>query len=184
MDRRPVNIPHRVLFIGNSYTYCNDLPELFGRIARAYGYNVEIRSVTKGGHKLEWHADPNDECGAMTEALLGNEHFDAAVLQEYSIRPALEDKTPFFSAVQMLCGKLRRNGVLRILLYQTWGRKEPCETLAEHGWTNREMTLRLAAAYEKIAAEQGCLLSPVGTAFYDVNTNHPEVVLYLSLIHI
>ena len=178
MDRRPVNIPHRVLFIGNSYTYCNDLPELFGRIARAYGYNVEIRSVTKGGHKLEWHADPNDECGAMTEALLGNEHFDAAVLQEYSIRPALEDKTPFFSAVQMLCGKLRRNGVLRILLYQTWGRKEPCETLAEHGWTNREMTLRLAAAYDKIAAEQGCLLSPVGTAFYDVNTNHPEVVLY------
>ena len=38
------------------------------------------------------------------------------------------------------------------------------------------MTLRLAAAYAKIAAEQGCLLSPVGTAFYDVNTNHPEVV--------
>lgn len=67
----PVNIPHRVLFIGNSYTYCNDLPELFGRIARAYGYNVEIRSVTKGGHKLEWHADPNDECGAMTEAVAG-----------------------------------------------------------------------------------------------------------------
>ena len=32
--------------------------------------------------------------------------------------------------------------------------------------------------FGKIAAEQGCLLSPVGTAFYDVNTNHPEVVLY------
>lgn len=83
-----------------------------------------------------------------------------------------------FPPYKCCAGKLRRNGVLRILLYQTWGRKEPCETLAEHGWTNREMTLRLAAAYEKIAAEQGCLLSPVGTAFYDVNTNHPEVVLY------
>lgn len=40
------------------------------------------------------------------------------------------------------------------------------------------MTLRLAAAYEKIAAEQGCLVSPVGTAFYAVHTRHPEIALY------
>ena len=39
-------------------------------------------------------------------------------------------------------------------------------------------TLRLAAAYEKIAAEQGCLVSPVGTAFYAVHTRHPEIALY------
>ena len=77
-----------------------------------------------------------------------------------------------------LCARLRRTGDVRILLYQTWGRKEPCETLDAHGWTNREMTLRLAAAYEKIAAEQGCLVSPVGTAFYAVHTRHPEIALY------
>ena len=165
MDTTHLNAPRSVLFIGNSYTYCNDLPSLFGEIARSRGYELQVRSVTKGGHTLEGHADPADECGAKLEALLQSERFDAVFLQEFSVRPALDDKTPFFNAVRTLCARLRRTGDVRILLYQTWGRKEPCETLDAHGWTNREMTLRLAAAYEKIAAEQGCLVSPVGTAF-------------------
>lgn len=178
MDTTHLNAPRSVLFIGNSYTYCNDLPSLFGEIARSRGYELQVRSVTKGGHTLEGHADPADECGAKLEALLQSERFDAVFLQEFSVRPALDDKTPFFNAVRTLCARLRRTGDVRILLYQTWGRKEPCETLDAHGWTNREMTLRLAAAYEKIAAEQGCLVSPVGTAFYAVHTRHPEIALY------
>ena len=192
METTHLNAPRSVLFIGNSYTYCNDLPSLFGELARSRGYELQVRSVTKGGHTLEGHADPADECGAKLEALLQSERFDAVFLQEVSVRPALDDKKPFFNAVRTLCARLRRTGDVRILLYQTWGRKEPCETLDAHGWTNREMTLRLAAAYEKIAAEQGCLVSPVGTAFYAVHTRHPEIALYtedcshpsLSLIHI
>lgn len=139
MDTTHLNAPRSVLFIGNSYTYCNDLPSLFGEIARSRGYELQIRSVTKGGHTLEGHADPADECGAKLEALLQSERFDAVFLQEFSVRPALDDKTPFFNAVRTLCARLRRTG---------------------------------------IAAEQGCLVSPVGTAFYAVHTRHPEIALY------
>ena len=134
METTHLNAPRSVLFIGNSYTYCNDLPSLFGELARSRGYELQVRSVTKGGHTLEGHADPADECGAKLEALLQSERFDAVFLQEFSVRPALDDKTPFFNAVRTLCARLRRTGDVRILLYQTWGRKEPCETLDAHGW--------------------------------------------------
>ena len=105
MDTTHLNAPRSVLFIGNSYTYCNDLPSLFGELARSRGYELHVRSVTKGGHTLEGHADPADECGAKLEALLQSERFDAVFLQEFSVRPALDDKTPFFNAVRTLCAR-------------------------------------------------------------------------------
>ena len=36
----------KVLFIGNSYTYFNDLPALFCRICQKNGYEAEADSVT------------------------------------------------------------------------------------------------------------------------------------------
>ena len=163
METTHLNAPRSVLFIGNSYTYCNDLPSLFGELARSRGYELQVRSVTKGGHTLEGHADPADECGAKLEALLQSERFDAVFLQEFSVRPALDDKTPFFNAVRTLCARLRRTGDVRILLYQTWGRKEPCETLDAHGWTNREMTLRKdcsRAGLSRLPRRHGVLRRP------------------------
>ena len=48
----------RVLFIGNSYTYYNDMPQAaFTELAKAAGFEVEVTAVTQGGYKLCWFAD-------------------------------------------------------------------------------------------------------------------------------
>jgi len=46
----------RVLFIGNSYTYFNNLPEVFARLAEAGHHGrVETRMVAPGGWRLKDH---------------------------------------------------------------------------------------------------------------------------------
>ena len=51
--KRPVARPQRVLFIGNSLTYANQLPLIVEALAKASGDRLETSSVTFGGFNLE-----------------------------------------------------------------------------------------------------------------------------------
>ncbi len=172
---------YSVLFIGNSYTYVNDMPAaLFAPFARAAGYQVEVKAITKGGHTLSQHNDPSDECGAkVEEALTCGEKYDYVILQEQSVRPATENAPEFYKAVGNLAARIRQTGASPIL-YSTWGRKTGNSKLDEYGWTNESMTWKLAAAYQAIGDEQNIPVAYAGLAFYDVYTKHNEVELYHS----
>ena len=69
----------RVLFVGNSLTYVNDLPAAFATIYQASQPDVEVETemLAQGGALLREHLD----AGAL-QALLAREHFDIVVLQE------------------------------------------------------------------------------------------------------
>lgn len=49
----------RILFIGNSLTYTNELPEVVGKLAHAAGRSVAYASMTRSGWSLQehWEAD-------------------------------------------------------------------------------------------------------------------------------
>ena len=49
-----------ILFIGNSYTYYNDLDVLFENLCRANGKEVHAYRITQGGRKLFQFKDEND----------------------------------------------------------------------------------------------------------------------------
>ena len=167
-----------VLFIGNSYTYYNDMHQIFQKIAKGQGINVEVYSITKGGYALLQFADEKDPYGKMIDTYLGAKEVDYIFIQEQSERPA-KDPKQFYDGVRAISERLASEEA-DILLYQTWGRKEPHSTLTSNGWTHEEMAYRLAASYEAIAEEMGYELSPVGSAFLDVYKNHPEINLYHS----
>ena len=97
-------------------------------------------------------------------------------LQEQTTLPAL-NAAEFYTNVRILDRQIKAKGA-RTVLYQTWGRKAGNSVLSNNGWTNETMTYKIGAAYEAIAAELGAALSPAGSAFYDVYTNHPEIELY------
>lgn len=67
----------KVLFIGNSATFYNTLPETLERLATAAGYDVKTDSVTKGGYTLAQHA----ESEALYEKIATGE-YDIVFLQE------------------------------------------------------------------------------------------------------
>ncbi len=168
---------YSVLFIGNSYTYYNSMPEVyFAELMSSAGYNVTVKSLTKGAQTLTSSADPTDVLGKKVDEELKSNKYDFVVLQEQSTRPILYPEL-FFSAVRALAEKVKENGA-SLILYGTWGHKEGKDTLETYGWTTESMMWQLAAAYEKIGRELGADVAYVGVAFLDVYQNNSFINLY------
>ena len=170
---------YSILFIGNSYTYYNDMPTaIFMEVATKNGYQLNVTAITKGGQKLSQFADPEDEYGAMVEKeLTGTKKYDYVILQEQSVRPASDNASDFYDAVRSLSERIRAAGATPVL-YATWGRKTGHSVLSQYGWTNESMTWKLAAAYQAIGDELGINVVHVGLAFYDVYTAQNDIELY------
>lgn len=170
---------YNFLFIGNSYTHYNDMPEaIFSKILAAAGYDATVTRITKGGWYLIDSADSADEVGAKVDAALKARKYDYVVLQEQSTCP-IKYPEKFYTGVRNLVEKVKANGATPVL-YETWGRKEGHSVLKNNGWTNETMTWMLAGAYEAIGAELGVDVAYAGLAFYDVYTNNTNINLYDS----
>ena len=166
----------KILFIGNSYTFYNDLPKLFQSLATENGRSVECREVLCGGRHLYDYLDRPDEYKDKLDSILEAETFDYAILQDHSIG-AMIDPDRFHDAVKRMKEKFG-DRVEKIVLYATWGRKEGSATLAEHGWTRLGMTQTIAREYRACALANGCTVSPVGECFADVMALTGEINLY------
>ncbi len=162
----------KILFLGNSFTYFNDMP---GMLSELSGGTIECESVTRGGAFLSEYADENSEVRRHLDALLlaGN-RYDFTVLQEQSLLPAKEPATMLES--------VRRVVVLipdtRFVLYQTWSYARGSEKLADTGFSFEEMTGHLAHAYRGAADALGLALVPVGDAFAEAERR--GLALYLD----
>lgn len=162
-----------ILFIGNSYTYFNDMPATLEALAQAAGQDAKVFSVTKGGYTLASLASDDNEHGARVSAMLAGEHkFDCIILQEQSVRPAI-DRESFFGGIEALLTKIRRDQPgAEVVLYETWGRKAGHSVLAEHGWTPGQMYELLHDSYAAAGEHFGLRVSPVGAAFAQIGRAH------------
>lgn len=178
-EKLDMNKQYSILFIGNSYTYYNDMPMvIFKKLAAEAGYDVKITSITKGAHTLAKMADPKDEYGASVEKVLkGNKKFDFVVLQEQSARPAIDTVDEFYTAVRNLSARIRESGAEPIL-YSTWGRKTGSSTLTKYSLTNESMTWKLAASYQAIGNELDIPVAHAGLAFFDIYTGDSNIEIY------
>src|SRR5690606_14119553 len=73
----------KVLFIGNSYTYSNDIPLMLKQLAAANGDTLVYDQYVPGGYTLEWHTTDNQAI-----AKIQSDKWDIVVLQEQSQKPA------------------------------------------------------------------------------------------------
>jgi len=107
----------RVLFVGNSFTYVNDLPYQLMTVAASLGRTVEAEGSTIGGCTLYRQEACHDE---RTAELMDNRTWDYIVLQEYSILPALNitRQTYFYPAISDFVSQKKK---AKIVMYQTWG---------------------------------------------------------------
>ena len=173
----------KILFIGNSYTYFNDMPALFHAECEKKGAFADVKSVTAGGYMLSQFLSDEDEYGRRVKQLLNDEKFDYVVMQEQSVLPAT-DKAAFLKSVSELTALIRKNGA-KPVLYQTWGRAEGCETLDRLGMTHDGHHEALKRAYEEAAKENGAILVYAGDRFdeaykkgeqvFDPDGSHPSL---------
>lgn len=84
------NRPVRVLFIGNSYTFFNDLPHMFGNLSLHLRQPVEVDTemVAPGGSSLFQHGNLSLPMGQATAAALAEPGgWDFVMLQDQSETP-------------------------------------------------------------------------------------------------
>lgn len=71
----------KVLFIGNSATYVNNVPQTLVALANAQGYELASAQLTPGGFDLVRHADSSTEHGKAVLAEI-EKGYDVVFLQE------------------------------------------------------------------------------------------------------
>jgi hypothetical protein len=149
--------PLRVLFVGNSYTYGNDLPAVIAELAREGGQRpLEHDQETPGGCSFEKHV-----ADGKAAAKIASRKWDWVVLQEQSGRPiSAPDKTLEFG--RTLAADAGRRGS-KVLLYLTWARQTAPDTQD-----------KLTATYRELARATGAAVAPAGVAWQAALAADPD----------
>ena len=108
---------YKVLFIGNSHTYYNDMPNIFKGIAKADGIDCEVSSITSAGYKLSQFADTTDTYGALVYEALTKNTWDYVVVQE-NRAVLVEKEYKAESAVNTLHSLIKKAGA-KMIIYAT-----------------------------------------------------------------
>lgn len=112
----------KVLFIGNSYTYVNNLPQLAYNIALAAGDSMTYDSYAIGGYTFKNHFQD-----ALSLAKINSQPWNYVVLQAQSQEPSFSDGQvmaqtyPFARKLDSVAKA--NNACCNVVFYETWGRK-------------------------------------------------------------
>lgn len=166
-----------ILFVGNSFTYVNELPKMLQAVATYAGEDIFAESVVRGGAYLHEFADPEHELGQKLNEMYHSRKWDYIVLQDQSFNPA-RNPEDFLTSAERLC-HMMNNGE-KILFYGTWAYRDNTEKLSSTGMTYTKMLDALTASYQKAADIQNGILVPVGDAFALSTEKYPEIDLYAA----
>lgn len=170
----------RVLFLGNSYTYVNDLPGMLGIICSTTGDTLQASSNTIGGYRLQDHAYNTNSLSLIQQG-----SWDMVVLQEQSQLPSFpdgqvaEEVYPYAKLLDSLIHQA--NPCTNTMFYMTWGRKNGdasnCPT-----WppvcTYVGMDSLLHLRYVEMARQNHATVSPVGAVWRYLRQMYPSFELY------
>ena len=111
-----------ILFIGNSYTAVNDLPNWVRLIGESQGDTFEAIGYTPGGRTFYGHStDP------QVTNLFQQKNYDVVVLQEQSQLPSFplsQVESDCYPYAKTLVDSVRANNPFaKIVFYSTWGRQ-------------------------------------------------------------
>ena len=164
----------KVLFIGNSYTYVNDLPTVFTNLAESGGHPVSTGMLAQGGWTLAQHVNDSN---TLTE--LAAQKWNYVVLQEQSEIPSVEQSRIWYMypAARTLVKMIRDDGE-EPMFFMTWGHQYGDVNFSYYDYES--MQKQLTTGYLTIADELGVAVAPVGSAWEQVRQQDPEIDLWQS----
>lgn len=153
----------RVLWIGNSYTYVNDLPKMVAALAQAGGQRPLVQErETPGGCSLEKHWK-----NGKTLEKIRSRQWDYVILQEHSLG-AIKNPAAMMDHAKQFDVEVKKQGG-KTLLYLTWARANAPENQA-----------KISKAYLDVAGEIKAQVAPVGIAWEKALAADKERVLHQS----
>lgn len=171
----------RVLFIGNSYTYYNNMPAMVDSIAKSQKKALAISRIVKGGEKIAGHLK-----NKKLHETLKKGGWDFVVVQEQSSMPSYPThevaRTTYKAAHTLDSLILAGSPKAKVIFYMTWGHKygsqKPYDGYYPLNSTYEGMQERLITSYLEMAYDNDALCAPVGMAWREIRREHPELQLY------
>ncbi len=162
----------RILFIGNSHTYVNELPMTFTALAASGKQPVETGMYAPGGWTLTQHAESNELWD-----LIRSTKWNYVVVQEQSQIPAAVESRAMtmYPAARTLVGRIRKVGATP-LFFETWARRD--------GWPENAMPTyeimqnQVKLGYAEIAHELLVRVVPAGDAWQSALKQDPSLALW------
>jgi hypothetical protein len=155
--------PLRILFVGNSHTYGNDVPGLIQRIAASKNLRLETDMLAVGGYTLRNHFS-----AGQVQQRLETGRFAAMVLQEQS-GTQVADVSAYKDAAAKLTALAQSRGV-RVYLYMGWTRQDLVEA---YGYTQSDWTRSTL----EVADVNNTAVAPVGEAWSWARRRDPAIAL-------
>lgn len=149
----------RVLFVGNSYTFSNDLPSMVARLSESAGVGMSASVLAPGG---AWLAD-HVRSAEVRDAIDGGD-YDIVVLQEQSMAPADPRiaRNSTYPAAAALVERAATAGA-RVVFFETWGHRGGNRQVGHGSFDS--MQDAISATYSDLATRFAGDVAPVGQAW-------------------
>ncbi len=162
----------KVLFIGNSYTYVNDLPRAFEVLANVGGCKVKVDSYTKGAASLQEFLDSPQH--ARCRELVTQGGYDFIVFQDQSQTPYITPERTL-EAGKVWCAMAKKAGATPVL-FITWAHAQKDR---KGDWQSVPgMQEGTTTTYCRLAEASGAKAAPVGEAWRRWYKKYPGTALH------
>ena len=135
----------KLLFVGNSHTYYNSMPDIVRRLFEATGQKAHVTMLAVGGKGLAYHATAhntsfNIRCGG----------YDAVIVQD---KATGFEAVGFRDAAKAIKEMADRAGS-QLYLYMPWAARE-----------SRSLQNAMTDTYQDFCRANGCFFAPTGEVF-------------------
>lgn len=157
-------MPKKILFVGNSYTYFWNLPQTVDLMIESDGVTVvDVDHSTAGG--ANWGQHWRGEKGLQTQEHIRKGDYDAVILQNHSMSTI--QRADSFQIYGENLYKLAQSTGADVYLYMTWAR----------AW-DPYMQQKITAGYKQFAENTGAHIVPVGIAWQRARELRPDLALH------
>lgn len=167
---------YRALFLGNSYTSVNNLPQLIRDVALSAGDTLIFDSHAPGGYRL---SDHNGDPVSQNKIISGG--WDYVIIQGQSQEPVILPGQFSNSGLALYNLIKQYNPCAVAMPYMTWGRKngDPSTCAAfPLMCTYQGMDTTIRDRYLDLTASINGEVSPVSVVWNYLRQNHPGIELY------
>ena len=174
----------KVLFLGNSYTHVNNMPQIAADLAASLGDTLIFEMEAPGGYTL-----PDHYTSMASKNKIKQGGWDYVVLQEQSQVPA-KPQIPHITQMRVYAYLLDTmidyyNPCANTIFYMTWGRKNGDANLcAQFGasWpavcTYIGMDSLIRLRYLMVTDTANASTAPAGPIWRYIRNNYPSIELY------
>ncbi len=159
---------YHVLYLGNSLTYVNNVPDLVAQIAMSHGDTIIWDSNTPGGHKILQHST-----NPVSLTKISDQKWDIVIIQAQSQETAFPDgqlDVEIYPPAEFLTDSIHRNNTCtRVLFYMPAGWKYGdnlnCSALPEI-CTYEGQFARIRQTHLNISDSMNAGIIPSGISYY------------------